>query len=223
MRQLQAPVWAVDQKVKTYTKGERKGEWRDWDDNYDGVKEFKSNFLSNMLMLQDKRCAVCSLKIDAASARRKRTIDHFVPKGRYPRWTFEILNLVICCSVCNEHFKSEFDPLPNPYWPNLNVPYAIQNFSIIHPYIDLVSEHIGGGYDVSSVFPKLIYSKSFKGDGTIRLFNLDRYGLWLEWVSDYKREKLKRDTLSSVLNAKRIASSVSRTYRVKGGTQDNRK
>lgn len=86
----------------------------------------------------------------------------------YPQWTFEPLNLVISCHVCNSVFKHEFDSVDAEASS-----YVDCTFFLVHPYLDSVDDHLVGTYaggDEEVGAPSAVTSKGRK---TIELFCLD--------------------------------------------------
>jgi hypothetical protein len=179
------------------------GDWRGWDSNTHDCKRFKSDFASWASREQHSRCAYCSLPIGDA-ARRTSTLDHFVPKGgtssgsAFARWTFEPLNLILACNVCNSGLKRAKNPLTSPH----ELDYARCTFDMIHPYLDDPGLHLIGGYRGAGK-PRVIRCLTAKGRETARVFKLTDPGLFLTWLDDYRAGRRRRaiEALSSPLKA----------------------
>lgn len=126
-------------------------------------------FVTWALGSQQHQCAFCGFDVGNA-LRRAWSVDHFAPKGEnlYPQWTFEPLNLVITCHVCNSVFKNEYDSVASKA-----TNYVDCEFFLVHPYLDTVHHHLldtyaGGSEEVGA--PRWI---SDKGRKTIEKFHLD--------------------------------------------------
>lgn len=146
-------------------------------------------YRSRLLKLQNYRCAYCQLAIEADEVGH-RELDHILPKlgtknctdenGRsneyarrqhtygYSQFTYEPLNMVVICKICNSYKKS-FDPLrdrTNVYtsdtYPD---PAAIQWF---YPYTQRYSGHISRSENWTYT------QRSPEGDYVIRVCRLDQ-------------------------------------------------
>jgi 5-methylcytosine-specific restriction endonuclease McrA len=72
-----------------------------WEKSQHGcVKAFKRRILEQGLVIQELRCAWCTLLI-GEQGRRSIHRDHIAPKQSYPQWTFLPKNLVLACEYCN--------------------------------------------------------------------------------------------------------------------------
>ena len=86
-------------------------------------KSSKKRYYDEIVKLaKNGKCPYCSINpVFSGNA----TLDHFLPKTKFPELAVSFINLVPCCSDCNNH-KKEFSPENN-----------IQQF--IQPYFDDIS------------------------------------------------------------------------------------
>ncbi|PLT31966.1 HNH endonuclease [Bacillus sp. V5-8f] len=61
-------------------------------------------------------CDIHEMEFDSSS------VDHFIPKSRYPLLAIYPKNLVVACSACNDRIKQEklYLPIMHPYFDNLD-------------------------------------------------------------------------------------------------------
>ncbi|WP_139205377.1 hypothetical protein [Plantibacter sp. MMLR14_011] len=102
-------------------------------------------------------------------------------KRGVPEWTYEPLNLFLSCDSCNSKIKKNFDPLLRPFPTN----YRKARFTIIHPYLDRVRDHMTGGYTGGANKPSAPVSHTEKGSATIERFRLTDAGLRNTWEGEY--------------------------------------
>jgi len=182
---------------------EPNGSIRDWASNA-ATKEFRRRLSLWTIKRQKSRCAYCQVRIGVLG-RRGPELDHFVPKSRnngVPEWTFEVYNLLLVCEWCNKKLKKQFNPL---LAANPRPPYRNATFSICHPYLDRVRDHIDGGpYAVNSstVTPTALTEKGRK---TIKLFELDSVPQRSIWCQELLDRSVARGAggLSSFLQERR--------------------
>jgi hypothetical protein len=137
-----------------------------WSRKTNAVKNFVRWALTN----QQHQCAICGFIVGNVADRRAWSIDHIAPKGEklYPQWTFEPLNLVITCHVCNSVFKNEYDSVATVK-PN----YVECAFSVVHPYLDSVANHLVGTYAGGSLQVGAPLARTPEGRQTIEIFHLN--------------------------------------------------
>ena len=121
------------------------------------------NFIKNKLtLIQGDYCIYCGVKFRTKSEAQR---EHILPKETYPEYTFEAQNLVLACSRCNgfdfKHIK-DYAVVP------VVADYHLNNFEIIHPYLDNLHDHL----DVSGVV-LAVKDNSPKGHKTIDEFQLN--------------------------------------------------
>lgn len=97
-----------------------------------------------------ERCMYCE---DSAGV----AIDHFRPKGLYPERTFDWLNYLLACSVCNSNFKRDQFPLDERNEPLL-----------LNPADDDPLDHL------QFTSTGHVISETLKGEWSIRVYGLDR-------------------------------------------------
>ncbi|CVD65987.1 HNH endonuclease [Serratia marcescens] len=121
---------------------------------------------------QENFCYYCGESFDVFNNDDKCIhIDHILPKkaihGRYGRFTFEPLNLILCCYVCNMTLKEDKD---YGTASDDETNYSGYDFTIIHPYLDDITAHL----EVNRIGAvELINEDKSKGDFMINEFNLN--------------------------------------------------
>ncbi len=135
----------------------------DVDNDWNKLKSLKHKLSEKTLETQEMRCAYCEC-ILGEYARTRPELDHFVVKSLHKEFTFEPLNIFSSCHNCNEVLKGDEDVLCRE-----NTNYEDCEFSIVHPYLDDVDEHI------KYILPKIVVNKkrsTSKGLKTIKMFRL---------------------------------------------------
>lgn len=89
--------------------------------------------------------------------------EHILPKSIHPEFIFHPINLALACKTCNTKKKNDDVCISK------NTNYSLCTFSIVHPYLDVVSDHIIFENDILIK----VNSNSIKGKTTINLFNLN--------------------------------------------------
>jgi uncharacterized protein (TIGR02646 family) len=153
----------------------------EWNSNAATIA-FRIELTNWMMKSQDGYCAYCSLSV-GERGRRSSAVEHFVAKGgRYgePQWTFELKNLVLACEFCNSKLKKNTNTVIRP------APYCYDQaaFTLFHPYIDRLQEHIAGGYPGGCTDPKKVKGVSDAGKATVKLFKLKSADLRHLWQSE---------------------------------------
>jgi uncharacterized protein (TIGR02646 family) len=184
-RQLFAQIY-YDLNQRTFIAGMPQLLGNEWSGNhlprppwpYGDAKKVKAltKFISESLEeLQGNECIYCGMPFGVTSGKQ---VEHIAPKGegRYPEFTFEALNLVLSCSLCNGFEKKE----RAAYWDTVETHdpiYANCTFKIVHPYFDDPQAHINLDYTNRKV---LISAITPKGQRTIDTFILDSEALTTE-------------------------------------------
>lgn len=103
----------------------------------DGLaKEIRHKLSEFTLNNQRALCAYCELRLRDGGIQ----LEHFIPKARYPQFTYEPRNIFSCCSSCNSpKVKKSKDIVVEPY--NKGV-YEANVFKIVHPYFHNPDDHI---------------------------------------------------------------------------------
>lgn len=159
---------------------------RKWKSRAAAVKDFK-NYLDIILARTQDTCCYCGLMIGKDAKRRKER-DHFAPDSVHSEFRFLPMNIVLSCSVCNGlETKRDIDTITGK-----EAVYEDCTFSIIHPRLDDIHEHIefvGKGGNIP-----LVKNASQKGQSHISLFDLDHP----VQISLRASEKLAREELPDV-------------------------
>lgn len=142
-------------------------------------KSFKRAFRLNVLFMQHHRCAYCLCFI-GKKYRNSPDIEHFADKSTYPSWSFSLENLLLACRECNQTYKRKYDAIIKH-----NKIYNKCYFSIIHPYFNIISNHLAGGFFDDSISPSIPTPKTLRGLRTIRLFELNTVEKLSLWQKDY--------------------------------------
>lgn len=170
------------------------------------VKQFRRHFAFWAFRNQKGRCAYCSLSI-GASGHRSSAVDHFVRKGGLggaPQWTYELYNLVLACERCNSKLKKVYLAIAEVAIE----PYRSNTFTLYHPYLDKLADHIKGGFPGGAAIPTTPRSLSSKGAATISLFRLSNPNLRQLWESESQAtldRKRRRDLSTAELERYELA------------------
>ncbi|KQM46991.1 hypothetical protein ASE80_16030 [Pseudomonas sp. Leaf15] len=139
-------------------KAVRRHQGKAWSSNADVV-----SFRTRLLELQNFRCAYCQGLIDLDEVGH-RELDHIFPKSAtencsevkgqsnefeerqhtfgYPQFTYEPLNIIVACKICNS-YKKNFDPLLNRTVQLVGDDYPAANSILwFYPYVHHYSQHI---------------------------------------------------------------------------------
>lgn len=141
-----------------------------WESRAYAVIDFKSRFVTWAKGNQGHRCAFCCFPIGHVEHRRAYAVDHIAPKAAslYPQWSFEPLNLILLCWTCNSHFKSAANTVRAA-----SRAYTNCTFTLVHPYLDIIENHITGTYQGDGVPVGVPNFCSPKGEATMKMFKLD--------------------------------------------------
>lgn len=155
-----------------------------WSTNADVI-----SFRTRLLELQNYRCAYCQIAIDADELGH-RELDHILPKlgtqnckddnarsndyakrqytYGYPQFTYEPLNLVVACKICNA-YKRSFDPLRDRTVAYAGNEYPdVSSILWFYPYAHCYSDHI-------SLSDNWLYTRiTDEGEFVIKACRLDR-------------------------------------------------
>lgn len=140
----------------------------DWDRTEEDVKTFKRIVRAQLEACQEGKCAYCGLRLGETS---RDELEHVAPKGgairpKHVEWTFETLNLVLSCVLCNSPKMKGTKETISVKSPR----YSACQFKIVHPRFDDPNKH----FDWSDVGKKILISaKSSKGTESIEMFKLD--------------------------------------------------
>lgn len=139
----------------------------------DAIHEFRRN------LALKKTCPYCDLhemEFDSAS------VDHFIPKSKYPLLAIFPKNLVVACTACNDRIKKE----------NLYLP-------IVHPYYTSPSDYFIFVYSpenkkITIQFKSpLTFKEKRKIANFFRLFNLNyRYNTYKNDIYDKLIEEIQK-------------------------------
>ena len=161
------------------------GKWRAWKSSANACLVLRDQVQKWARSNQAGRCAYCLFEVNDDISRSE-TIDHFIPQSLVPRWTYEPWNLVLACYTCNSKRKKTFNPLVLRVGEDSEtVVYKNCVFRIVHPYLDVASDHLRGGYQADGTEPAPIWAVTSRGEQTIRIFELDTPGRYFEWWKDH--------------------------------------
>jgi hypothetical protein len=116
-----------------------------------------------LIQQQFQRCCHCDQRTPSNDLSRW-DLEHFLPKGKYPQFSFTPENLAVSCADCNK-IKGTHDTLKGN--PPVRYPKASSRFKMVHPHLDSWKVEIDRvGY--------VYYANSAKGRETIYVCQLDR-------------------------------------------------
>jgi uncharacterized protein (TIGR02646 family) len=142
----------------------RAEKYRKWPQNSGDPGRFKKAITKQLIKRQKRRCAFCGTRLFGEEDPR----DHIAPKAKHKEFTFEPRNLVLTCYPCNSICKKSQDTIVRK-----KKQYGRCTFSIVHPYLDVPSDHIDY---VPGCPGEILIQKvggSQKGENTIMMFKLD--------------------------------------------------
>lgn len=120
---------------------------------------------------QNGLCAYCESLLQKGGI----SIDHIAPKGKYPDFVFETMNLVTSCNVCNgSGRKGQTDTISNP----INPIYVKNTFLYVHPRLDNPDDHIvffdadRTIFDLARCSKKGLYTIEMMGWGTLNSYHI---------------------------------------------------
>lgn len=174
---------------------------KSWKSQVNEVKQFKKQLKKEGLLLQEGRCAWCSLLL-GKEGRRSVHRDHIAPKSIYGQWTYHPLNLVLVCDFCNTEVKKDLDTVQVG-----RDPYEASEFWLVHPYLeDAIEDHIVFE-DFEDGIGIIIVGKSDKGRWTIDKLQLDSPSMTVRRAEEANIQRLTR--LLSEKDQKLVADAVS--------------
>lgn len=150
--------------VDAYVVTERPEKWKK---KPKPVPAFLKAIMTQGIAIQKDRCIWCTLPFGAIG---RRTIhrDHIAPSSEHPEWTFLAKNLALSCEYCNGFaVKKALNTIRIK-----RAQYERCKFHIVHPYLDIVSNHIQFDGDAIAL-PVIIKGITRKGRWTIKNIQLD--------------------------------------------------
>lgn len=182
-----------------------------WTDRFAVVKRFKNKLKRELRTLQLAQCCFCRRQLSDDVAVH---LEHFVDKGLYGAYSFEIRNLALACGTCNGAKNghtlhvlaklkkramrngkpythrclalSEALPMGEPY------PMTHDQFRWVHPHVDNFSDHI-------ELVRGWVYTrKTLKGYRTIRSANLNQIAALERRAADERVAARGDDVLSAL-------------------------
>lgn len=154
----------------TYLDGLKPHKATDWERTSKEMNSYKEILISQLVEIQDNRCAYCGLSLAWNLVDR----EHFVHKGQntgYPEFMFNVKNLFAACGYCNRRIKGQRSTMLQ-----YNVNYDDCTFLIIHPYFDDPDTDLEF-LPNSSGQHILASAKTGKGQATIDFFELSNKNL----------------------------------------------
>jgi uncharacterized protein (TIGR02646 family) len=156
----------------------------------------KTAIKKHTLTVQKVRCAFCESILGYGGVQ----LEHYAPKGRYPQYLYEPLNLVCSCPVCN---GVSLKGAKNTIAGNAEANYRDNKFRYVHPYLDDVDAEIRYR-DPFKIFLDYDHS-SDRGKLTIDMFHwntinarMKRFSNLLVWSTVESRRKM----IDEILNYK---------------------
>lgn len=168
-----------------------------WDDQKKATKNLKNKISTHTLTEQKCRCAYCeSLLVKGAS-----DIEHIADKGTYGEFCYEPCNLVTACTSCNSPSnKGTKDTIVHP---ENRSNYTMNQFTIVHPYLDNPDDHIKYQDKKRIMFD--LPNCTQKGLETIKVFNWDQH-----WA--YLARAINAETRNLTINVLQMVSEIA-TYK----------
>lgn len=159
-----------------YTHGaSKKRVWYDGELKTTGIKH---NISKKLLLGSRLKCAYCGKRL----IRCPKPIDHFIPNGKYPKYSFHPLNLLPSCTYCNSTIKGEYNPVVK--WSHK---YVNNIFFIVHPILHDVDHHIKYKNADKTLFD--FDNCTIEGLNSIEFFKLHSEEMRIDRISQKLNEK----------------------------------
>ncbi len=120
----------LDQTTLDYLETLKPHKAKHWDLQTNAMKTYKSELLTQLLEIQENRCAYCGLGLDRSLIDR----EHFVHKeqdGGWPEFMFVAENLIAACAYCNRALKGCTTTIMT-----YSATYTSCVFNLVHPVLD---------------------------------------------------------------------------------------
>ncbi|MGF9772403.1 HNH endonuclease signature motif containing protein [Priestia aryabhattai] len=148
------------------------------------IREFREE------LTLESTCPYCDsheMEFDSSS------VDHFIPKSRYPLMAIFPKNLIVACTACNERIKKEklYLPIMHPYFDNLDDYFY---FTYRNEVIEIEF------YDYISIKDREKVKNFFK------LFNLEkRYNKYAKKKLIKLKEEIRRNVIKQIKGVETIS------------------
>ncbi|MCK4660466.1 MAG: TIGR02646 family protein [Phycisphaerae bacterium] len=131
-----------------------------------------SDVKATLVTMFGGKCAYCESRITHLDYGH---IEHYRPKSRFPKLTFEWSNLLLACGVCNgaEHKGGQF-------------PDRAGGGPLVNPCDDNPSDHFRFQYDPDTKLAS-VYGTTTRGETTEKLLGLNRH-----WLRKYRSEQVRK-------------------------------
>lgn len=135
-----------------------------WDKSFGTPDEHKTRNLikeeirNQLWDIQNGYCAFCGLNLKLAHKVHR---EHIAPQYKYPDYIFELQNLVLACSFCNDK-KGRYNTINNSTGN-----YNTEQFNILHPHRDDFSAHLSCDFTKLELVFKIIGPDKIKAQKTI--------------------------------------------------------
>jgi uncharacterized protein (TIGR02646 family) len=127
-------------KVKEYVEAYDGIKQSIWSDNSAEILAARAYIRKHYLTEQDFRCAYCRIQKKEKHGMTW-DVEHILPKSLYPEFLFEPENLAVACKECNGS-KDNQEILTKKLGKARNYPRSSDEFKIVHPHYDKLSDHI---------------------------------------------------------------------------------
>jgi uncharacterized protein (TIGR02646 family) len=103
--------------------------------SWDEINRFVKNEISyKLLAYHSPKCVYC----ERYFIQIENQIDHFVPKAKYPQYSFTCCNLFYSCQQCNKKLKGQESTIYGIAKKN----YKQNFFNILHPYFHDIEKEL---------------------------------------------------------------------------------
>jgi uncharacterized protein (TIGR02646 family) len=142
--------------------------------NSDLLKNVKAKIKDFCRARQGQKCCYCRRQM-TGEFKMVIDIEHILPKSKYDKYMFKLVNLAASCKRCNMPMKREDDSFFIGQRDNDSTHFVSRNYQIIHPNLDTYSQHLE--YLVNIVNEKVmikynVINDSEKGKYTYDYFKL---------------------------------------------------
>lgn len=143
-----------------------------WDSQL--LKEVKAKIKDFCRIRQGQQCCYCRRQM-TGEFKMVIDIEHILPKSKYKKYMFKLVNLAVSCKRCNMPMKREDDSFFTGQKDNYSTHFLSGNYRIIHPNLDVYSQHLE--YLVNIVNDKVMIKYNVKSDSEKGRYTYDYFKL----------------------------------------------
>lgn len=140
----------------------------------DFLNDIKEKIKKHLLKKQLENCCYCKKNLSGEFS-IVIDIEHILPKSKYPKFMFDLMNLAISCKRCNMKIKKNDIAFLNDFFFQSESYFDTKGYNIVHPNLDVYDNHLQL-YSIQrgsvKIIKYIIVDNSRKGDYTYSYFKL---------------------------------------------------